>query len=156
MAFPHETKIIGEPAIKANDYSRTVTFIVLQLKTRTRWIRNKQRCNSVPRNAQVISAAININYTSTTKQMWEENMLWGCTLESSLVVLVLCKAIRIKTKRGWWGIKTHLSLRVHTFTEKSEQVEGPCWTKCCFVLKVKPTSGFNSELQRNLEILDDL
>lgn len=101
MAFPHETKIIGEPAIKANDYSRTVTFIVLQLKTRTRWIKNKQRCNSVPRNAQVISAAININYTSTTKQMWEENMLWGCILESSLVVLVLCKAIRIKTKRGW-------------------------------------------------------
>lgn len=48
-------------------------------------------------NGRVISAAININYTSTTKQMWEENMLWGSTLESSLVVL--CEAIRIKNKR---------------------------------------------------------
>lgn len=43
-AFAHETKIMAESAIKANNYNHTVTFIVRQLKTGTRWIKNKQRC----------------------------------------------------------------------------------------------------------------
>ena len=72
-AFAHETKIMAKSAIKANNYSHTVTFIVTQLKTRTCWIKNKQRCTQHPREpGAVIWAAIIINYTSTIKQMWEK------------------------------------------------------------------------------------
>lgn len=47
-AFAHETKIMAKSAIKANNYNQTVTFIVPQLKTRTCWIKNKQRCTHHP------------------------------------------------------------------------------------------------------------
>lgn len=47
-AFAHETKIMAKSAIKANNYNRTVTFIVPQLKMRTCWIKNKQRCTHHP------------------------------------------------------------------------------------------------------------
>lgn len=70
-AFAHETKIMAKSAITANDYNHTVTFIVRHLKMRTCWIKNKQRCtHHLGEPRAVIWAAININYTSTTKQMW--------------------------------------------------------------------------------------
>lgn len=47
-AFAHETKIMAKSAIKANNYNHTVTFIVLQLKMSTCWIKNKQRCTHHP------------------------------------------------------------------------------------------------------------
>lgn len=75
-AFAHETKIMAKSAIKANYYNHTVTFIVLQLKMRTRWIKNKQRYTHDPMEPRaVISAAIIINYTSTIKQMWGNDVV---------------------------------------------------------------------------------
>lgn len=80
-AFAHETKIMDKSAIKANNYNHTVTFIVLQLKTRTCWIKNKQRCTQHPMEpSAVIWAAIIINYTSTIKQMWEKLCCGGAHL----------------------------------------------------------------------------
>lgn len=80
-AFAHETKIMAKSAIKANNYNHTVTFIVLQLKMRTCWIKNKQRCTHHPiEPCAVIWAAIIINYTSTIKQMWEKLCCGGAHL----------------------------------------------------------------------------
>lgn len=53
-AFAHETKIMAKSAIKANNYNHTVTFIVPQLKTRTCWIKNKQRCTHQPMEPRVV------------------------------------------------------------------------------------------------------
>lgn len=53
-AFAHETKIMAKSAIKANNYNRTVTFIVPQLKMRTCWIKNKQRCTHHPMQPRAV------------------------------------------------------------------------------------------------------
>lgn len=136
-AFAHETKIMAKSAIKANDYNQAVTFIVLQLKMRTCWIKTKQRCAHHPMEPRaVIWAAININYTSTTKQMWEKWCCGGVHLSPLWLFLLfvrwLSKRIREDTDK-----KTCPSLRVQLDNnmKRSEKVECTYRTKYLIVLE---------------------
>lgn len=58
-AFAHETKIMAKSAIKANNYSHTITFIVPQLKTRTCWIKNKQEVHTPSRGTRRCNLSCN-------------------------------------------------------------------------------------------------
>lgn len=63
-------------------------------------------------------------------------MLWRCALESSLVVLVLCEAIKKEIKKDSEK-KTCLSLWVQFVNnmKRSEKVESTYCTKCFIVLE---------------------